>query len=73
MAKQLKKAINEFDEMIKALGDTKLTPYSTDSSFTLGEFLEHKVFGVGKVVEMISPDKMIVHFLEGQKILIRSS
>ena len=70
MVTKLKKAELEFEEMIKELGDTTPIPYSTDSSFEVGDFLEHKVFGIGKVVDLITPDKMTVHFLDGNKILM---
>ena len=70
MVTKLQKGIDEFDEMIKELGDAPTKSYSTDSCYTNGEFLEHKVFGVGKVIKLITPDKMAVRFKDGQKILI---
>lgn len=69
MANQKKNA-NEFDKILQELGESVPTPYTTESIFSVGEFIEHKVFGIGKVINLIAPNKLTVHFMNGPKILI---
>ena len=69
MAVQKKSEI-EFEKILQGLGENIPTPYTPQSHFSVDEFIEHKVFGVGKVVDLIAPNKFTVHFKTGKKILI---
>ncbi len=45
-------------------------PYSIFSSFSVSEFVEHPVFGLGKVIELAGAQKITVVFKEGRKTLV---
>ena len=44
-------------------------PYSINGTFAEGTLVEHPVFGVGAVLELLPPDKMELLFREGVKRL----
>lgn len=44
-------------------------PYAMDAAFRNGDFVDHKVFGVGQVLQVTPPDKMEILFREGMKTL----
>jgi len=64
------KADAEFDEMMKGEDEEAAIAYDMHSSFHRGVVVNHNSFGLGKVEEIITPDKMVVNFKEGQKILM---
>jgi hypothetical protein len=45
-------------------------PYKVSESYASGDFIEHPVFGVGKVLDIVGAEKMQVVFEEGRKILL---
>ncbi len=45
-------------------------PYSVFSDFSISEFVEHPVFGLGKVIDISGAQKITVAFKEGRKTLI---
>ncbi len=44
--------------------------YRVTENFHLGEFVEHPVFGAGKVTDIVGAGKIEVAFKEGRKVLI---
>lgn len=48
----------------------KAKPYKLDGTFAVGEFINHKHFGPGKVVEVRGGGKMEVGFESGSKLLV---
>lgn len=44
-------------------------PYAINGTFAEGTLVEHPVFGIGAVVELLPPDKMDILFREGVKRL----
>ena len=49
----------------------KAKPYALDGDFAAGDFIKHKKFGPGKVLELRSGGKMEVGFEDGPKVLVR--
>jgi len=47
-------------------------PYSVAASYKPAEFIEHPVFGIGRVLDLVGGEKMQVIFKDGRKILICS-
>jgi len=47
-------------------------PYSVATSYKPAEFIEHPVFGIGRVLDLVGGEKMQVIFKDGRKILICS-
>ena len=45
-------------------------PYRVSESFAVAEFIEHPVFGAGRVLEITGAEKMVVIFKEGRKTLL---
>jgi hypothetical protein len=45
-------------------------PYSVFESYKRAEFIQHPVFGVGRVIEILGREKMEVIFKEGRKVLL---
>jgi hypothetical protein len=48
----------------------KAKPYAMDGAFVLGDIIQHKKFGPGKVLEVRPGDKMEVGFETGPKLLV---
>ncbi len=44
--------------------------YKVSESYAPGDFIQHPVFGVGKVLDIVGAEKMQVVFEEGRKILL---
>jgi hypothetical protein len=69
-ARKKVKADAEFEEMMKGTDPASAISYEMSASFLVGTLMDHKVFGLGKVIELMTPDKAVVHFREGHKILV---
>jgi hypothetical protein len=50
--------------------DTSPRPYRIFDAYGAAEFLEHPVFGIGRVVDVLAGDKIEVAFKEGRKVLL---
>ena len=68
--KKKKNPEEEFNELIQGMNLEEAIPYSINISFRAGDLIDHTVFGLGKVLECITPDKIVVRFRSAQKILI---
>ena len=44
-------------------------PYSFKTIFKTGDLIQHSVFGMGRVINTINPNKMEVYFRDGVKML----
>lgn len=64
-------AEGEWNTFMKGL-DESVEPraYRINEEFDEGEFLNHKSFGVGKVLNILGSERMEVVFKEGRKILL---
>jgi hypothetical protein len=65
------KAAGEWNTFMKDMS-TEASPrgYNASETYTSGEFIEHPLFGVGKVIDIVAAEKMQVVFREGRKILL---
>lgn len=50
--------------------DSPVRPYSVFEGYSLSEFVEHPIFGLGKVIEISGAQKITVTFRDGRKTLI---
>jgi hypothetical protein len=60
----------EWEKLMAAHRESPLKPYSTKSSFLLGDKLSHPTFGDGIVGKLIYPNKLEVIFRTDVKVLI---
>ncbi len=57
--------MKDYDE-----GSSDAKKYSPYSTYSVSEFVDHTVFGIGKVIEISGAQKVLVAFREGRKTLI---
>ena len=69
-AKKKIKADLDFEEMMEGVDQESAINYNIDASFEIDNIVNHSTFGLGKVLELITPDKMTVRFREGEKVLL---
>jgi hypothetical protein len=66
-----KSAEGEWNTFMKELDEAEAPrAYRINEIFSEGEFLEHKNFGVGKVLNILGSERMEVVFREGRKVLL---
>ncbi len=56
--------------MTEMVPDSAPLPYATSAAYSKGEFIDHPVFGIGRVLNIVGVEKIEVIFKEGRKILI---
>ena len=44
--------------------------YATSATYSKGEYIDHPVFGIGRILNIVGVEKIEVIFKEGRKILI---
>ncbi|MFA5517188.1 MAG: hypothetical protein WDA20_12960 [Desulfuromonadales bacterium] len=59
----------EWAEAARRAETAKVTPYAMNCSCRAGELVQHPVFGIGLVKEIVPPAKMAVLFELGTKLL----
>ena len=65
------KALGEWTTFMKDMPPgTTPKPYKVSESYGPSEYLEHPLFGTGRVLEIVGAEKIQVVFKEGRKILI---
>ena len=65
------KAASEWSTFMKDMpADSDPRTYSIYESFNASEYVEHPVFGLGKVLEVVGAEKIQVIFEEGRKVLV---
>jgi hypothetical protein len=65
------KALGEWTTFMKDMPpDTMPKPYNVSESYGPSEYVEHPIFGTGRVLEIVGAEKIQVIFKEGRKILI---
>lgn len=50
-------------------GNKTPKPYSMEDTYKVDDILSHKSFGLGLSTELVPPDKMLIFFDEGMKLL----
>jgi hypothetical protein len=56
--------------MAEKASEQQIRQYRVTESFGITEFIEHPLFGVGRVLEITGAEKMVVIFKEGRKTLL---
>ena len=65
------RAISEWNTFMNEMPpDTEPRPYSIYEAFRAAEYIQHPVFGVGRVLEIVGAEKIQVIFEEGRKVLV---
>lgn len=65
------KALGEWTTFMKDMPPgTMPKPYKTSESYGPSEYVEHPLFGTGRVLEIVGAEKIQVVFREGRKVLI---
>lgn len=59
----------QWQEAAAQLQAGQTVPYGMDKAFKTGDAVDHPVFGVGVVVEVIPPNKVEILFEAGRKLL----
>jgi hypothetical protein len=59
----------QWQELAEQLQAGQTVPYSMESTFKKGQAVNHPVFGVGVVMELVPPNKVEILFEAGRKLL----
>lgn len=65
------RALSEWNTVMSEMPpDTVPRPYRISDSYGSADFIEHPVFGTGRVLDILGSQRMEVIFREGRKVLI---
>lgn len=56
--------------LVAAAGEQLILKYDRGATYELGALIDHPQLGVGVVIELPAPGKVLVRFADGDKILI---
>ncbi len=59
----------EWEDLLKDLDPTTATLYNMQMTIESGDLIQHPTFGLGRVINVIKPNKMEVYFSSGVKLL----
>ena len=68
-AVKINKIETEWEELLNNADPASATPYSMQMSIKDGGLIQHPSFGLGRVINIIRPNKMEVYFRDGVKLL----
>jgi hypothetical protein len=69
--KSAAKAESEWSTFMAEMApDTVPLSYATSGTYAKGDYMDHPVFGIGRVLSIVGVEKIEVIFKEGRKILI---
>jgi len=69
--KSAARAESEWSTFMSELApDSAPLPYDTSASYSKADYINHPVFGIGRVLNIVGVEKVEVIFKEGRKILI---
>ena len=69
--KSAAKAESEWSTFMTEMApDSVPLAYATSATYSKGEYIDHPVFGIGRVLNIVGVEKIEVIFKEGRKILI---
>lgn len=69
--KSAAKAESEWSTFMTEMApDTVPLSYATSATYSKGEYIDHPVFGIGRVLNIVGVEKIEVIFKEGRKILL---
>lgn len=66
---KINKIETEWEELLSDVDPANATPYSMKMSIKNGGLIQHPSFGLGRVINIIRPNKMEVYFRDGVKLL----
>ena len=58
-----------WEDQLKDLDPSAATPYNMQMKIAPGDLIQHPSFGLGRVINVIKPNKMEVYFSTGVKLL----
>ena len=61
--------LKRWSELVEARSGEETRPYAIHGSFAEGDLIRHPVFGKGVVTAVPGPQKILVHFDSGMKLL----
>jgi len=64
------KAAANFEILLGERGTSESLPYSMTVPFNEGDLIDHPTFGLGVVINTLSPKKIEVIFKQGSKVLV---
>jgi hypothetical protein len=71
LLKAADRAEGEWSTFMKEMGPgTEAKPYKVTESFQEGDFVDHKTFGLGRVLDVIGAEKIQCIFKDGRKVLL---
>jgi len=59
----------EWGDLLQDLDPSAATPYNMQMKIASGDLIQHPSFGLGRVINVIKPNKMEVYFSTGVKLL----
>ena len=65
-----KKVVKEKKDFLQGVDLDAAIPYNNEASYSQVDIISPMTFGFGKVDELITPNKMVVQFTEGEKNLL---
>jgi hypothetical protein len=69
--KSAAKAESEWSTFMTEMpSDSVPLSYATSATYSKGEYIDHPVFGIGRVLNIVGVEKIEVIFKEGRKILL---
>ncbi|MCD6580891.1 MAG: hypothetical protein J7K90_03740 [Desulfuromusa sp.] len=66
---KINKIETEWEGLLDNADPASATPYSMKMSIKNGGLIQHPSFGLGRVINIIKPNKMEVYFRDGVKLL----
>lgn len=63
--------LEEWTKLSPTWADKKQIPYSTSKAFKVNDIVNHAKFGLGQVRQLLEPQKMMVLFEAGVKLMVR--
>lgn len=66
---KINKIEEEWGELLKDSDPATATPYNMQMKIESGDLIQHPSFGLGRVINVIKPNKMEVYFSIGVKLL----
>ncbi len=69
--KSAAKAESEWSTFMAEMpSDSVPASYATSATYSKGEYIDHPVFGIGRVLSIVGVEKIEVIFKEGRKLLL---
>jgi len=70
MKKKQQKIESDYEDAMKGTSAEDAIPYDMGANLGFKDVVDHKIFGLGVVGDVITPNKVEIQFQEGKKILV---